>query len=45
MKGLDVSELLEAELKKENLGLLSEKNLVEALAEFVVKEENDALTE
>ena len=42
---LDVSILLQEELKKENLGLLSEKNLVEALSEFVDKQENEALSE
>ena len=41
----DVSVLLQDELKKENLGLLSEKNLVEALSEFVDKQENEALSE
>ena len=41
----DVSALLQVELKKENLGLLSEKNLVEALSEFVDKQENEALSE
>ena len=41
----DVSALLQVELKKENLGLLSEKNLVEALSEFVDKQENEALQE
>ena len=42
---LDVSTLLQDELKKENLGLLSEKNLIEALSEFVDKQENEALSE
>ena len=42
---LDVSSLLQDELKKENLGLLSEKNLIEALSEFVDKQENEALSE
>ena len=41
----DVATLLETELKKEKLGLLSEKNLVEALSEFVDKQENEALSE
>ena len=40
-----MSTLLQSELKKENLGLLSAKNLVEALSEFVEKQENEALTE
>lgn len=45
MDQLDVSSLLQEELKKENLCLLSEKNLVEALSEFVEKQENEALSE
>ena len=42
---LDVSALLQDELKKASLSLLSEKNLVEALSEFVDKQENEALSE
>lgn len=42
---LDVSALVQEELKKENLGLLSEKNMVDALAVFVDHQENEALQE
>ena len=42
---LDVSCLLQEELRKENLSLLSGKNLIDALSEFVDHQENDALSE
>lgn len=37
--------LVKEELEKENLCLLSEKNLVDALSEFVDHQENDAFSE
>ena len=41
----DVLSLLAEELKEEKLILLSEKNLAEALTEFVDKEEKEAISE
>lgn len=40
-----VAKLIEEELKKEQLVIISEKTLVEALTQFVEKEENDALSD
>ena len=45
LEQLDVSSLVEEELKKENLSLLSEKNMVDALGEFVDHQENEAIQE
>ena len=45
LEQLDVSALVEEELKKENLCLLSEKNMVDALGEFVDHQENEAIQE
>ena len=45
LEQLDVSCLVEEELKKENLCLLSEKNMVDALGEFVDHQENEAIQE
>ena len=41
----NVSALLVEQLKAEKLSILSEKNLAEALAEFVDKEEKEAISE
>ena len=41
----DVASLLVEQLKEEKLTLLSEKNLAEALTEFVDKEEKEAISE
>ena len=42
---IHVAKLVEEELKKEQLVIISEKTLVEAITQFVDKEENDALSE
>ena len=42
---LDISCLLQEEVKKDNLTLLSTKNLIETLSEYVDHSENEALVE
>ena len=42
---LQVATLVIEELKKEQLNIICEKTLVDALTDFVDKEENEALTE
>ncbi len=42
---LHVAKLINEEIKKEQISIISEKPLVDALKQFVDKEENDALSE
>ena len=41
----NVASLVEEELRAENLSILSEKNLTDALTQFVDKEETEAIAE
>ena len=44
-EGLSMPVLVEQQLQTQKLNLLSEKNLTEALSQFVEKEETDAISE
>ena len=44
-EGLSMSVLVEQQLQSQKLSLLSERNLTEALGQFVKKEDTDAISE